>query len=93
MSGLSSMALTAPSADMNAQTQGKPWRSPALLISGVLLALTWRVVEIVLADTSLPIEVKVVVITACVGSIAVVGGFWLGSSASSQRKDEAPHKG
>jgi len=46
------------------------------------------VVEIVLADMSLPIDVKVVVITACVGSIAVVGGFWLGSSASSQRKDD-----
>ena len=83
----------ARSADLKAQAQGNPWRSPALLISGVLRALTWRVVEIVLADMSLPIDVKVVVITACVGSIAVVGGFWLGSSASSQRKDDTPHKG
>lgn len=78
----------ARSADFNAQSQGKPWRSPALLISAVLLALAWRVVEIVLSDMALPPEVKVAVITACVGSIAVVGGFWLGSSASSQRKDD-----
>ena len=83
----------ARTADLKSQIQGKPWKSPALLISGVLLALAWRVVEIVLADATLPTEVKIVVITACVGSVALVGGFWLGSSASSQRKDDNPNKG
>lgn len=68
----------------------RPSAHYAVLVTAALLPLvywtTWRV----LTGPFSP-EVQSVVIGAVVGTVlGAITGFWLGSSASSQRKDEAP---
>jgi lysozyme len=64
------------------------WRMPAIWVSGALLALVFMVVGSVLwADGWTP-EIKLQVVTAVLTVIGMVGSFWLGTSASSQRKTD-----
>lgn len=64
------------------------WRMPAIWVSGALLALVFMVVGTVLwADGWTP-EIRLQVVTAVLTVIGMVGSFWLGTSASSQRKTD-----
>jgi lysozyme len=64
------------------------WRMPAIWVSGALLALVFMVVGSVLwADGWTP-EIRLQVVTAVLTVIGMVGSFWLGTSASSQRKTD-----
>lgn len=75
--------------DFNTHVASLPaWRMPAIWVSGALLALVFMVVGSVLwADGWTP-EIRLQVVTAVLTVIGMVGSFWLGTSASSQRKTD-----
>lgn len=64
------------------------WRMPAIWVSGALLALVFMVVGSVLWGQGWTAEIKLQVVTAVLTVIGMVGSFWLGTSASSQRKTD-----
>lgn len=68
----------------------RPAARDSLVITAAILPLvywvTWRVLT-----GPFSVEVQSMVVGAVVsGGLGAVTGFWLGSSASSQRKDERP---
>lgn len=64
------------------------WRMPAVWVSGALLALVFMVVGSVLWGAGWNNDIKLQVVTAVLTIIGMVGSFWLGTSASSQRKTD-----
>lgn len=64
------------------------WRMPAVWVSGALLALVFMVVGSVLWGPGWKDDIKLQVVTAVLTIIGMVGSFWLGTSASSQRKTD-----
>jgi lysozyme len=81
----------ARAADLAHMQAGSMWRSPAFFISLLLLAFPALLLVDVLfvhpeAYTG---ELRVQVVTAVLAIIAVVAGYWIGTSWSSARKDEA----
>jgi lysozyme len=67
----------------------EPWKMPAVWISTALLALVFMVVGTVLWAEGWSNDIRLQVVTATLTIIGMVGSFWLGTSASSARKDEA----
>lgn len=65
------------------------WQQPAFWISVLLLVPVYAVVGAVLFGDGWTNEIRIQVVTAVLAVIGIVGAFWLGSSMSSQRKDEA----
>jgi hypothetical protein len=70
---------------------GEPfWMLPAFWVTVLLLPALYIVLGAVLFREGFSEEVKIMVVTAVVsGGLGSITGFWLGSSASSQRKDAA----
>jgi lysozyme len=67
----------------------EPWKMPAVWISSALLALVFMVVGTVLWADGWSNDIRLQVVTATLTIIGMVGSFWLGTSASSARKDDA----
>lgn len=64
------------------------WRMPAVWVSSALLALVFMVVGSVLWGEGWKDDIRLQVVTAVLTIIGMVGSFWLGTSASSQRKTD-----
>lgn len=64
------------------------WRMPAVWISAALLALVFMVVGTVLWAPGWSNDIRLQVVTAVLTVIGMVGSFWLGTSAGSQRKTD-----
>ena len=71
-----------------AVASAEPWKMPAVWISSALLALVFMVVGTVLWADGWSNDIRLQVVTATLTIIGMVGSFWLGTSASSQRKTE-----
>lgn len=67
-----------------------PLHSPAFIISCLLMVfpLMLMVDVFYVNPMSYTSELRTQIVTAVLGTIAIVGAFWLGSSFGSQRKDE-----
>jgi muramidase (phage lysozyme) len=72
-----------------AVASAEPWKMPAVWISSALLALVFMVVGTVLWAEGWSNDIRLQVVTATLTIIGMVGSFWLGTSASSARKDDA----
>jgi lysozyme len=72
-----------------AVASAEPWKMPAVWISTALLALVFMVVGTVLWAEGWSNDIRLQVVTATLTIIGMVGSFWLGTSASSARKDDA----
>lgn len=72
------------------QTDSKPfWYAPAFWVSLLLLPLVYMVVGAVLFRDGWSDEIKIMVITAILtGALGAITAYWMGTSSSSQRKDE-----
>lgn len=64
------------------------WKQPAIWVSAALTPLVYIVVIMVLQG-SYSTEVKVMVIAAVLAALAAITGFWLSTSYSSSKKDDA----
>jgi lysozyme len=64
------------------------WRYPSLWVSAALLLPVYAVVGSVLWGQGWSNEIRLQVVTAVLVVISVVSAYWLGTSASSQRKTE-----
>lgn len=64
------------------------WRMPAVWVSAALLGLVFMVVGTVLWAPGWSNDIRLQVVTAVLTIIGMVGSFWLGTSASSQRKTD-----
>jgi hypothetical protein len=71
-----------------AVAHAEPWRLPAVWVSSALLALVFMVVGTVLWADGWGNDIRLQVVTAVLTIIGMVGSFWLGTSASSQRKTD-----
>lgn len=73
----------------NVAAAGTPaWRMPAVWVSSALLGLVYMVVGSVLWGAGWSNDIRLQVVTAVLTVIGMVGSFWLGTSASSQRKTD-----
>ncbi len=73
----------------NVAAAGIPaWRMPAVWVSSALLGLVYMVVGTVLWADGWSNDIRLQVVTAVLTVIGMVGSFWLGTSASSQRKTD-----
>ena len=72
------------------QPEAKPfWYAPAFWVSLLLLPLVYMVVGAVLFRDGWSDEIKIMVITAILtGALGAITAYWMGTSSSSQRKDE-----
>lgn len=80
--------------ESNAKAQGTKgmWHNPAVWITAALLPLVYGVVYIVLTGSTdnFSTETKAMVVAAIVsGVLGAILGYWLGTSASSARKDDS----
>ncbi|MGL4557620.1 MAG: hypothetical protein ACRCV5_08965, partial [Afipia sp.] len=66
------------------------WKNPALLISLVLIVMPMMLVVDVLFvhPENYTGELRVQIVTAVLAVIAMIAGYWIGTSFSSARKDE-----
>lgn len=71
-----------------AQSGIPAWQMPAMIVSAALLLMLFMVVGAVLFGNGWSNDIKLQVVTAVLSILGVVGSYWLGSSASSQRKDQ-----
>jgi lysozyme len=71
-----------------AVAHAEPWRLPAVWVSSALLTLVFMVVGTVLWADGWGNDIRLQVVTAVLTIIGMVGSFWLGTSASSQRKTD-----
>ncbi len=71
------------------------WLNPAILISVLLLAMPFMLLADVfyVHPQSYSGELRVQIVTGVLLIISLVGGYWLGTSASSQRKTELQAQG
>lgn len=79
-------------ADAAAAAAGtRPWQSPALIVTGVLVPLVYIALYAVLFVPGYSDEIKAMVLGAVFGGLLTGGitAFWFGTSASSQRKTDA----
>lgn len=68
---------------------GPVWATGAFLVTVLLMPLIYMTVGAVLFNDGWSTEIRAAVVAAVVsGALAALTGFWLGSSFSSQRKDE-----
>ena len=75
--------------EFNVQVAQIPaWRMPAVWVSAALLALVFMVVGTVLWAPGWSNDIRLQVVTAVLTVIGMVGSFWLGTSAGSQRKTD-----
>lgn len=66
------------------------WKQPALIVTSMLLPLVYVTVYAVLFTSGFSSEVQSMVVASVVsGILGAVTGFWLGTSYSSQKKDDA----
>lgn len=78
-------------ANLAIQVAEKPfWFNPAIWISLVLVAMPFMLLSDVFFfhPSSYDGPMRTQVVTAVLGIVLMVGGYWLGSSAGSQRKDD-----
>lgn len=66
------------------------WKNPAFLISLVLIVMPMMLVTDVLFvhPENYTGEIRVQIVTAVLAVIAMIAGYWIGTSFSSARKDE-----
>ena len=65
------------------------WKQPAIYITAMIMPLIYYVTYSVMHGVGGE-TMQTMVITAIVsGSLGTIGGFWLGSSQSSNKKDDA----
>lgn len=66
------------------------WRQPVFIITLALLPLVYMVAAAVLFGDGWSTEIRASVVSALItGALGSIGGYWLGTSASSARKDDA----
>jgi len=66
------------------------WKQPAFVVTSMLMPLVYLTVTAVLFKDGFSAEVKSMVIATVVsGILGAISGFWLGTSFSSQKKDDA----
>lgn len=76
-------------ADAAAKENGKPWRSPALLVSAALLPLVYIVVGAVLFGSGWTNDIRAMVVSSVISLVlGSISGFFLGTSYGSQRKTD-----
>lgn len=76
-------------ADAVAKENGKPWRSPALLVSAALLPLVYIVVAAVLFGEGWTNDIRAMVVSSVISLVlGSISGFFLGTSYGSQRKTD-----
>ena len=77
-------------ADLSAQASGiSPLRSPAFLVSALLLPLVYLVVGAVVFQEGWTMEIKAMVVSSIISLVlGAVTGYYLGTSFSSQRKTD-----
>lgn len=73
---------------LNQPHQPPFWKQPAIWVSASLTPLIYIVVIMVLSG-DYSIEVKAMVIAAVLAALAAITGFWLSTSYSSSKKDDA----
>lgn len=76
-------------ADATAKENGKPWRSPALMVSAALLPLVYIVVAAVLFGEGWTNDIRAMVVSSVISMVlGSISGFFLGTSYGSQRKTD-----
>lgn len=76
-------------ADLLAQSEGKPWMSPALWVAGALLPLVYLVVSAVVFGSEWASDIKAMVVSSVISLVlGSITGFFLGTSYGSQRKTD-----
>jgi muramidase (phage lysozyme) len=75
--------------DVEAQSSGKPWMSPALWVSILILPLVYIVVVAVMFGEGWTNDIRAMVVSSIISLIlGSITGFFLGTSYGSQRKTD-----
>lgn len=76
-------------ADAQAKATGRPWLSPAFLVSAAMLPLVYLVVGAVLFGADWTMEIKAMVVSSIISLVlGAVSGYYLGTSFGSQHKTD-----